>query len=234
MKVVLISALIIVVALFAFTIYFTSSKFTHLEGQIYISESPNDIELIKNAPVFLMKGRIFEKIEELDRKYKENFSDLNQRFLSLKEIISKNKKKFREDEVKLKTLRKMYEDNSAFHKSEFEKLTADVRRAKELTNRYEGLKDSVNVINSEFNREMENLIDNYLYLKTTTDERGAFKFKKVETFKILLFKKTEIQKYMIYSMVGKLFDKHVWMLQADVNKNTRINLTPENEFTYFK
>ena len=234
MKAVLISALIVVVAVFAFTIYFTSSKFTHLEGQVYISEAPIDIDLIKNVPVFLLKGRIFEKIEELENKYQENYSDLIRRFQDLHTVISKNKKIFRENEVKLRTLRKMYEENTLVNTAEYERLSNDVRRANELTIRYEGLKDSANVVKSEYNREIENFIDNYLYLKTTTDERGAFKFKKVETFKILLFKKTEIQKYMIYAMVGKLVNKHIWMIQVDVNKNTRINLTPENEFSYFK
>lgn len=234
MKVFVVGLLIFVLALFAFTLYKGTTRFESLEGQIYISEKPHDIDLIKEVPVFLLKGRIFSKIEELENKYYDNFKDLVDRYNLLKETVFASRKKYHENKARLKTLEKMVNDDTRAYRAEIRKLSAEVKEADEILNRYQTLKDSVNVVTTEFNRRMEELIDAHLYLKTVTNEKGAFKFDKIEAYYFLLFRKREVESYMLYAMVGQMMDKHIWMVKFKIGDHNRVNLTPENQFSYFK
>jgi len=223
MKTFIIVMLIILILILGYTFFSYSVKFGQLEGQVYVSPKEIDIELIKDAPVFLIRNAIFDKIDELEMKYKENFGNLISRFQKLNKEVSKRKDTFRENKVKLEALKKLSKDKRKYYESQIESLSKNVNENKKIFYRYESLKDSVNIINMEYNKAIEEYIDNFLYLKTKTNSLGAFKFKKVED-----------GRYMLYCVIGKLFNKHIWMLKVKVEGNKRINLKPENEYSYFK
>lgn len=198
-------------------------KFGSLEGYVFLEQTERKVIPLQRIMVYLILGDIDEKIKIMEQQYQMEI-------VPFEASIGPRLKEYELARSRVEQLISSFNPGSSLIRDpvllaqQENRLTQLKEQRDSLYYRYQEVKEKYDKMQFEFNSRLADLINKYCEMQTETNDKGRYRFPKVEK-----------RAYYIFAEYRSFVEHHTWLVPVTITKKgERINLSRTNLAHIFK